>query len=69
MSRYVKLFHPFVALIASATEHELAKYVQYLKEENKIRRAAFPASKSTLNLPSANGCSSMEGHSDERLRN
>lgn len=42
MSRAVKLFHPFLALIASATEHELAKYVQYLKEENKILRARMP---------------------------
>ena len=42
MTSYVKLFHPFLALIASATEHELAKYVQYLKEENKILRARIP---------------------------
>ena len=37
-----KLFHPFLALIASATDHELAKYMQYLKEENKILRARVP---------------------------
>ena len=37
-----KLFHPLLALIASATEHELAKYVEYLKEENKILRARIP---------------------------
>jgi len=33
------IFHPLLALIASATDSELAKYVQYLKEENKILRA------------------------------
>ena len=43
MSTCVKLFHPFLALIASATEHELAKYVEYLKEENKILRARVPS--------------------------
>jgi len=37
-----KLFHPLLALIASATDKELAKYVQYLKEENKILRARIP---------------------------
>ena len=31
-----KIFHPLLALIASATDRELAKYVQFLKEENKI---------------------------------
>ena len=34
-----KIFHPLLALIASATNNELAKYVEYLKEENKILRA------------------------------
>ena len=42
MTSYVKLFHPFLVLIASATECELAKYVQYLKAENKILRARIP---------------------------
>ena len=28
-----KIFHPLLALIASATDRELAKYVQFLKEE------------------------------------
>jgi putative transposase len=42
MSAVTKLFHPFLALIASATEHELAKYLEYLKEENKILRARLP---------------------------
>ena len=37
-----KIFHPLLALIASATDRELAKYVQYLKEENKILRARIP---------------------------
>jgi len=36
------IFHPLLALIASATNNELAKYVQYLKEENKILRARIP---------------------------
>ena len=31
-----KIYHPLLALIASATNSELAKYVEYLKEENKI---------------------------------
>ena len=30
-----KIFHPLLALIASATNNELAKYVKYLKQENK----------------------------------
>ena len=34
-----KLFHPIVTLIASPTDRELAKHVQYLKEENKILRS------------------------------
>ena len=38
----MKIFHPLLALIASSTESELAKYVQYLKEENKILRARIP---------------------------
>lgn len=37
-----KIFHPLLALIASATESELAKYVEYLKEENRILRARLP---------------------------
>ena len=37
-----KVFHPLLALIASASDKELAKYVQYLKEENKILRARIP---------------------------
>ena len=36
------IFHPLLALIASATNNELAKYVEYLKEENKILRARIP---------------------------
>lgn len=38
----MKIFHPLLALIASSTECELAKYVQYLKEENRILRARIP---------------------------
>ena len=37
-----KIFHPLLALIASATDNELAKYVEYLKHENKILRARLP---------------------------
>ena len=36
------IFHPLLALIASATDKELARYVQFLKEENKILRARVP---------------------------
>jgi putative transposase len=36
------IFHPLLALIASATDKELAKYIQFLKEENKILRARLP---------------------------
>ena len=42
MTAVAKLFHPFLALIASATDRELAKYLDYLKEENKILRARLP---------------------------
>lgn len=31
-----KIFHPLLALIASCTDRELAKHVQFLKEENKL---------------------------------
>jgi putative transposase len=34
-----QIFHPLLALIVSATDRELAKYVEYLKQENKILRA------------------------------
>ena len=37
-----KFFHPLLALIASAADRELAKYIEYLKEENKILRARIP---------------------------
>ncbi len=37
-----QIFHPLLALIASATDRELAKYIQFLKEENKILRARLP---------------------------
>ncbi len=38
----VKTFHPLLALIASASNNELAKYVEFLTEENKILRARIP---------------------------
>ena len=37
-----KIFHPLLAMIASATNNELARYVEYLKQENKILRARIP---------------------------
>ncbi len=37
-----KFYHPLLALIASATESELAKYVEYLKREN-ADQIEFPA--------------------------
>ena len=37
-----KIFHPLLALIASSTNNELAKYVEYLKHENKILRSRIP---------------------------
>ena len=37
-----KIFHPLLALIASATSNELAKYIEFLKEENKILRSRIP---------------------------
>lgn len=37
-----QIFHSLLALIASATDRELSKYVEYLKEENKILRARIP---------------------------
>ena len=37
-----KIFHPLLALIASASSNELAKYIEFLMEENKILRARIP---------------------------
>jgi putative transposase len=37
-----KIVHPLLAMIASATDRELAKYVEFLKEENKILRSRIP---------------------------
>jgi len=37
-----RIFHPLLALIASATDRELARYVEYLKQENRILRARIP---------------------------
>ena len=36
------IFRPLLALIASAADRELAMYIEYLKEENKILRARIP---------------------------
>lgn len=37
-----KLFHPLLALIASASDSHLRRQVRYLKEENQILRARIP---------------------------
>jgi hypothetical protein len=37
-----KLFHPLLVLIASATDQELARHMQYLKEENRVLRDKLP---------------------------
>ena len=37
-----KIFHPLLAMIASGSDRELAKYVQFLKAENKILRSRIP---------------------------
>lgn len=37
-----RFFHPLLALIASATDRELARYVRYLKAENRILRDRIP---------------------------
>ena len=37
-----KLFHPLLALIASASDCHLRRQVRYLKEENQILRARIP---------------------------
>jgi len=34
--------HPLLALIADATEPEMAKYIEYLKVENQILRDRLP---------------------------
>ncbi|WP_437200884.1 hypothetical protein [Planctomicrobium sp. SH664] len=36
------IFHPLLALIASVTDRELARYVEFLKKENKILRSRIP---------------------------
>jgi putative transposase len=41
-TRMSRIYHPLLALIASATDRELAKYVEYLKHENKVLRARLP---------------------------
>lgn len=37
-----KIFHPLLGLIASATDCELAKNLEYLKHENKLLGARLP---------------------------
>jgi putative transposase len=37
-----KLFHPLLALIASASDSQLRRQVRYLKEENQVLRARIP---------------------------
>ena len=37
-----KIFHPLLSMIASASNNELARYVEFLKEENKILRSRIP---------------------------
>ena len=37
-----KLLHPLLLLVAKATEKQLAKYVEYLKAENRILRSKLP---------------------------
>ena len=39
MTRFV---YPLLLLVAKATDRELAKYVEYLKAENKILRSKLP---------------------------
>lgn len=41
-SDMTSIYHPLLAMIASATDRELAKYVEFLKEENKILRSRIP---------------------------
>lgn len=43
------VFHPLLALIASATDRELAKQVEFLKEANKILRSRVPGQIHTRN--------------------
>ncbi|MCA9096381.1 MAG: hypothetical protein KDA68_23035, partial [Planctomycetaceae bacterium] len=35
----VRIFHPLLAMLASATDRELARYVEFLKAENQILRS------------------------------
>jgi putative transposase len=37
-----KFFHPLIAVLARATESELAQYVEFLKAENRILRSKLP---------------------------
>ncbi len=37
-----KLFHPLLMVLARASESQLARYVEYLKAENRILRDKLP---------------------------
>ena len=37
-----RIFHPLLYMLACATRQELARQVQYLKEENRVLRAKLP---------------------------
>jgi putative transposase len=37
-----RFFHPLIMVLARATESELARYVEYLKAENRILRSKLP---------------------------
>ena len=37
-----RFFHPLIMVLARAAESELARYVEYLKAENRILRSKLP---------------------------
>jgi hypothetical protein len=37
-----RFFHPLIMVLARATESELARYVEYLKAENRVFRDKLP---------------------------
>ena len=52
-----KIFHPLLALIASETDRELPKYIEFLKEKRGTR-SSVPGYRDQLtrDRKSANGC-------------
>ena len=56
-----KLFHPLLALIASASDCHLRRQVRYLKEENQILRARVSLGKFTLAVKNVTASSSLAG--------